>query len=108
MPTDVGQREAALAKAVQTIVSRRELKDQVKAREIRVSDVLRDPPPFIASAKLVDVIAWAPQWGPARARKALRVPNGMNLTGRTVRDTPAFALRAVAENIDKAERARID
>jgi len=65
------QRDRALEIANRVRSARAELKRQVKAGERDLAGVLLDPPAAIASAKIGDVVEWAPGVGEWRAKQIL-------------------------------------
>jgi hypothetical protein len=60
------QRQEALAQANRTRVQRALLKADLKRGNRSLADLLADPPAYLASAKLLEVIMALPRYGPMR------------------------------------------
>jgi hypothetical protein len=65
------QRQRALAKANQIRSQRARLKRELAAGHIELTQVLADPPPCAASAKIRELLLVVPGIGPAKADRAL-------------------------------------
>ena len=65
------QRLDALQRANQIRVSRAKLKRALKANEVTLDQVLLDPPPYVLTAKVYDMVMAVPRLGRVRASKLL-------------------------------------
>ena len=82
------QRREALALANRTRVQRALLKADLKRGNRSLADLLADPPAYLASAKLLEVIMALPRYGPMRATGLLercRVSPRKTVAGLTER-----------------------
>lgn len=66
------QRRAALRLANETRSRRAQLKRDLKAGRARLVDLLADPPEYLETMKVGDLLISTPKWGQVKARKALR------------------------------------
>jgi hypothetical protein len=65
------QRDRALQKANEVRVARKELKEQIKAGERTVVDIIESPPAYLSTAPIGDVVMWEPGIGRWRAGKVI-------------------------------------
>jgi hypothetical protein len=65
------QRKDALVKANDIRIRRARLKKDLKARRINVVNLITDPPAFIETMKLFDLIIATPKYGRVKANKIL-------------------------------------
>jgi S13-like H2TH domain len=82
------QRQSALAKANQVRSARAQLKRELAAGQTALTQVLADPPPYAASAKIRELLLAVPGIGPAKADRALthcRIATAKTLAGLTNR-----------------------
>lgn len=66
------QRQAALARANEIRVLRARLKRDIRGGESRLEDVLGEPPTYVRSAKVTDLLVAVPGVGPTRATRLLK------------------------------------
>jgi hypothetical protein len=66
------ERKEALARANEIRFARAALKKQIKAGQADVADLLQDPPPFLASMKVLDLMIARPYMGQTRALPLLQ------------------------------------
>ena len=59
----MSQPMAALAVGNKIRTQRKELKAQLKSRKTTIQQVIQKPPPYLASAKIGEVLSWAPYIG---------------------------------------------
>jgi hypothetical protein len=71
-PQTPAQRERALALAQQVRVLRAQLKRDLKHGRCSIRGVLSDPPSFITTAKVIDMLRAVPGYGPVKANKILK------------------------------------
>jgi hypothetical protein len=67
----VMQRREALERANEVRAARAQLKRDLRARRVRVHDLLLDPPAYLETAKVFDVLLAAPKYGRVKANKTL-------------------------------------
>lgn len=67
----LGQRMEALQHANVIRVRRAALKRDLKARRVKLRDLLLDPPDYIGTAKVFDLLLATPKIGRVKANKAL-------------------------------------
>lgn len=67
----VEQRKAALHRANAVRTSRAELKREIHARPARIIDVIADPPAWLLTAKVYEILLAIPRLGHIRTRKVL-------------------------------------
>jgi hypothetical protein len=82
------QRMDALRRANEIRSKRAELKRQLKAGETTVQRIIQDPPDFVATAKVFDMIVAAPKYGKVKATRMLnqcRISQGKTLGGLSER-----------------------
>jgi len=65
------QRQRALAKANQIRSARAHLKQELARGQVELTQVLADPPPYAANAKVRELLLVVPGIGPAKADRAL-------------------------------------
>lgn len=68
----IEQRLDALEKANMIRARRAQLKRDIKARRVDLREVLADPPDWLATAKVIDLIIAAPKYGRVKANTVLR------------------------------------
>lgn len=88
------QRMDALARANHVRVRKAELKREVKAGRVGAVDVLLDPPEFMETAKVIELLLSMPRVGRVKANKVLarcRVSPSKSLGGLTVRQRVELA-----------------
>jgi hypothetical protein len=71
MPQQQHQRNLALARANKVRTARKVMREQAKAGELDVCEVLMDPPATIDTARIDDVVMWAPGIGGWRTKRIL-------------------------------------
>ena len=62
----------ALRRANEVRVRRAQLKKEVKAGVIRIDDVLDNPPEYVSTAKVFDILLAAPKVGRVKASRFLK------------------------------------
>ncbi len=62
----------ALKKANEIRSARARLKRDLKAGRVRISDLLLNPPEYLLSAKVFDLLLSVPKYGRVKANKVLR------------------------------------
>lgn len=67
----VEQRQAALHRANATRTSRAELKREIHARPAKITDVIAEPPRWLLTAKVYELMLAIPHFGHVHARKLL-------------------------------------
>ena len=95
----VQQRREALAQANRTRVQRALLKTDLKRGNRSLADLIADPPAYLVSAKVLEVIMALPSYGPMRATGLLercRVSPRKTIGGLTERQRRAL-LRALEQ-----------
>jgi hypothetical protein len=65
------QRMEALQKANEIRSQRAQLKRQLKSGELEIVDVLREPPEFLRTAKVIDLLLVVPKFGRVKATRVL-------------------------------------
>src|SRR5437762_8815228 len=65
------QRMEALRRANEIRVRRAQLKKDLKAGAVRVEEILRDPPGYVETAKVVDILMAVPKFGRVKAGRFL-------------------------------------
>jgi hypothetical protein len=65
------QREDALRRATAVRRQRAQLKRDLKAGRCAIDDVLSDPPPFVQTAKVADLLLAVPKYGPVKVNRLL-------------------------------------
>jgi hypothetical protein len=65
------QREDALRRATAVRRQRAQLKRDLKAGRCAIEEVLSDPPVFVQSAKVADLLLALPKYGPVKVNKLL-------------------------------------
>ena len=68
----MAQRLDALAKANDTRGKRARLKRDLKASRRSALDVLADPPEYVETMRILDLLLAVPKWGQVKATQALR------------------------------------
>ena len=84
----VQQRLEALQRANLIRTQRAQLKDSLKNGEVSINDVLREPPEFLYTAKVFDILMAVPKFGLVRANKVMehcRVSPSKTVVGLTPR-----------------------
>lgn len=90
------QRQLALAQANRIRSARARMKEQIKAGELDVCDLILEPPAVLASAQIGDVVEWAPGIGRWRAQKIL---GGVVRTAARMESLGDFTRRRVVDRI---------
>lgn len=70
-PRSHAQREAALRHATAVRSQRAKLKRDIKADRCAIDEVLIDPPAFVRTAKVADLLLAQPKYGPVKVDKLL-------------------------------------
>ena len=65
------QRMEALKRANDIRVKRAQLKKDLKSGDISIDDILRDPPEYVATAKVFDMLMAVPKFGHVKAARLL-------------------------------------
>jgi hypothetical protein len=65
------QREDALRRATAVRRQRAQLKRDLKAGRCAIEEVLSDPPAFVQTAKVADLLLALPKYGPVKVNKLL-------------------------------------
>ena len=65
------QRMEALRRANEIRVRRAQLKKDLKAGTVQIEEVLRDPPEYVETAKVVDILMAVPKFGRVKAGRFL-------------------------------------
>lgn len=65
------QRMEALRRANEIRVKRAQLKKDLKSGAVQVVDILRDPPDYVGSAKVFDMLMAVPKFGRVKAARFL-------------------------------------
>ena len=84
----VQQRLEALQRANLIRTQRAQLKDSLKRGEVSIHEVLREPPEFLYTAKVFDVLMALPKFGLVRTNRVLercRVSTSKTVVGLTPR-----------------------
>ena len=74
----------ALRRANEIRSQRAELKKRLKSGELAVQDLIADPPDYVLTAKVFDMIVAAPKYGKVKATRLLnqcRISQGKTLGG---------------------------
>ncbi len=82
------QRLEALARANEIRIQRSELKRGLRSGDERLEEIITDPPAFLHSAKVAELLMSVPKVGPVRAAKILeqcRVSPSKTVIGLTPR-----------------------
>jgi hypothetical protein len=61
----------ALKRANDIRVKRAQLKKDLKAGSVRVEEILRDPPTYVETAKVIDILMAVPKFGRVKAARFL-------------------------------------
>jgi hypothetical protein len=72
MDAALQQRMAALAKADRVRLARAQLKRDLKARRVSICDVLADPPEWVETMPVLDLLLAVPKIGRVKATKMLQ------------------------------------
>ena len=67
------QRMDALQRANDIRVRRAQLKKDLKAGVVRIEDILGDPPEYVATAKIFDMLLAVPKFGRVKATRFLNL-----------------------------------
>jgi len=65
------QRMEALRRANEIRVRRAQLKKDLKAGTTRIEEILRDPPEYVGTAKVIDILMAVPKFGRVKAARFL-------------------------------------
>jgi hypothetical protein len=65
------QRMEALRRANEIRVRRAQLKKDLKSGAVRIEDILSDPPEYVGTAKVVDILMAVPKFGRVKAARFL-------------------------------------
>ncbi len=65
------QRMEALRRANEIRVRRAQLKKDLKAGTVRIEEILRDPPEYVSTAKVIDILMAVPKFGRVKAARFL-------------------------------------
>ena len=65
------QRMEALRRANDIRVKRAQLKKDLKLGRVKFEDVLRDPPDYVSTAKVLDMLMAVPKFGQVKAKRYL-------------------------------------
>jgi hypothetical protein len=65
------QRMEALRRANEIRVRRAQLKKDLKAGSARIEDILSDPPAYVETAKVIDILMAVPKFGRVKAARFL-------------------------------------
>ncbi|HZC13993.1 MAG TPA: integration host factor, actinobacterial type [Thermoleophilaceae bacterium] len=65
------QRMEALRRANEIRVRRAQLKKDLKSGSVRIEDILSDPPEYVGTAKVVDILMAVPKFGRVKAARFL-------------------------------------
>jgi hypothetical protein len=82
------QRMDALRRANDIRVRRARLKKELKSGDIRVEDVLADPPDYVGTAKVFDMLMAVPKFGRVKAARFLnqcRISQSKTVSGLSER-----------------------
>ncbi len=66
------QRMEALKRANDIRVRRAQLKKDLKLGEARIQEILRDPPEYVSTAKVLDMLMAVPKFGQVKAKRFLK------------------------------------
>jgi len=67
----VDQRREALAQANRVRTNRARIKEDLKQGRVSLADLLADPPPYLSSAKVMELLRALPGYGPIKATRLL-------------------------------------
>src|SRR4051812_23055548 len=67
------QRMEALKRANDIRVRRAQLKKDLKSGDARIQDILQDPPEFVSTAKVFDMLLAVPKFGRVKAARFLNL-----------------------------------
>ena len=65
------QRMEALRRANEIRVRRAQLKKDLKSGDVRIESILRDPPDYVETAKVIDILMAVPKFGRVKAARFL-------------------------------------
>ncbi len=65
------QRMEALRRANDIRVKRAQLKKDLKLGRVKLEDILRDPPDYVSTAKVLDMLMAVPKFGQVKAKRYL-------------------------------------
>lgn len=65
------QRMEALRRANDIRVKRAQLKKDLKLGRVKFEDILRDPPDYVSTAKVLDMLMAVPKFGQVKAKRYL-------------------------------------
>jgi hypothetical protein len=65
------QRMDALRRANDIRVKRAQLKKDLKLGQLRIDEILRDPPEYVSTAKVLDMLMAVPKFGQVKAKRYL-------------------------------------
>ena len=65
------QRMEALRRANDIRVKRAQLKKDLKLGRVKLEDILRDPPDYVSTAKVLDMLMAVPKFGQVKAKRCL-------------------------------------
>lgn len=68
----LNQRLEALRRANDIRVARAQLKKDLKSGKARIDDILRNPPEYVSTAKVLDILMAVPKIGRVKAENHLR------------------------------------
>ena len=66
------QRKRALQQANEVRSARASLKKELKGGKVQIQDLLMNPPPYLLTAKVIDILLAVPKVGRVKANKALK------------------------------------
>jgi hypothetical protein len=93
------QRMEALERATEVRVKRSELKAGLKTGEVEIAAILRHPPDYVQTAKLIDLLLALPGVGPARVSRLLtqcRISEAKTVGGMSERQRDVLVARLEA------------
>jgi len=67
----LGQRMAALKRANDVRVKRAQLKKDLKDGKVRIEQILGNPPEYVSTAKVIDILMAVPKFGRVKAARFL-------------------------------------
>lgn len=110
-PRTTDQRFAALARANEIRTRRAQLKRDIKAGRIDLPPLILDPPPYLLTARLVELVEAVPSFGRTKAARAVMVSGiatTKTLGGLSDRQRKAITslLREQAQQRAEARRRR--
>lgn len=68
----LNQRREALKVANEIRLARSQLKRDLRAGRVRFTDLLVDPPAYVMTAKVIDLLVYVPKYGRVKTPKLLR------------------------------------